>query len=155
MQAAIETAELYAATDENAVQFVDAAQDDDMLAMRSLLDALPVPIASPHRAAAVKAFVDFIDPQRIGTAAFGAAEEGALEALRLLHECGADLDLGTTQDGGTPSTNAADEGHTAAIRLLAELRADVHKERNSGSRPFREERECGCAALLHCGVTGC
>ena len=57
MQAAIESAELYAATDRHAVQFVDAAQDDDVLRLRSLLDALPVPIASPHRAAAVKIFV--------------------------------------------------------------------------------------------------
>ena len=130
MSAAIESAELYAATDGHALQFGSAALANDVLRMRSLVDALPVPlvIASPHRAAAVKAFVDFIDPQRISTAAYLAAYEGALEALRLLHECGADLDLGNTQDGGTPGAIAAHKGQTAAIRLLAELRADVHSK---------------------------
>ena len=132
MQAAIESAELYAATDGHARQLADAAYANDVLTIRSLVDALPVPAASPHRAAAVKAFVDFIDPADVGTAAYSAAQDGALEALRLLHECGADLDLGDTQEGATPSGNAAEEGHTAAIRLLAELRADVLKARSDG-----------------------
>ena len=39
-----------------------------------------------HSAAAVKAFVDFRARRTIGTAAFAAAQEGALKALRLLHE---------------------------------------------------------------------
>ena len=51
MQAAIETAELYAATDRHALQLAGAARANDVLAMRSLVDALPVPIASPQRAA--------------------------------------------------------------------------------------------------------
>ena len=86
MQAAIETAELYATTDEHTFQFSDAAYDNDVYRMQSLLDALPVPIASPHRASAVKAFVDFRDPQLMGAATYAAAESGALEALRLLRE---------------------------------------------------------------------
>ena len=49
MQAAIETAELYAATDDHARQLGSAAYANDVLRMRSLLDALPVPIAGPHR----------------------------------------------------------------------------------------------------------
>ena len=143
MQAAIETAELYAATDDHVLQLADAAHANDVLAMRSLVDALPVPIASPHRAAAVKALVDFIDPAEACTAAFGAAHAGAIEALRLLHECGADLDLGDTQIGVTPSGVAAQFGHTAAIRLLAELRADVDKPSNDGYRPLADAARDG------------
>ena len=93
-------------------------------------------LPAKHKAAAVKAFVDFRDERRVGTAAYGAAQEGALKALRLLHERGADLDLGSREQGHTPSAIAAQFGRTAAIQLLPELRADVHKPRPDGVRPF-------------------
>ena len=93
MQAAIETAELYAAADRHALKLGNAAYANDVLRMRSLVDALPVPVASPHRAAAVKTFVDFIDPQRNGTGAYAAALTGSLEALRRRHRCRSSADL--------------------------------------------------------------
>ena len=103
-----------------AVTFHDAAFRDDKRTMQELIDGLTQAVAAKksltrHSAAAVKAFVDFTDDRQFGTAAFCAAQEGALKALRLLHERGADLDLGNTQDGATPSVIAATKGRTAAI----------------------------------------
>ena len=125
----------------NAVAFLYASLRDDTRTMQKLIDGLVAAVGekkhvAKHSAAAVKAFVDFIDDRYGGSAAFGAAQEGALKALRLLHERGADLDLGDTRQGGTPSLVAAQCGRTAAIRLLAELRADVHKPRPDGVRPL-------------------
>ena len=114
---------------------------DDTKRMQKLIDGLVAALASnksvaEHSAAAVKAFVDFQDDRHVGNAAYVAAQEGKLKALRLLHERGADLDLRNTVDGGTPSGVAVQNDHTAAVRLLAGLRADVHKPSNDGMRPF-------------------
>lgn len=65
-----------------------------------------------------------------------AAKGGALRALHLLHERGADLDLGSATDGATATGIAANNGQTASIKLLAELRADLHKPRTDGARPL-------------------
>ena len=92
---------------------------------------------SKHSAAAVKAFVDLIDPRRPCSSAYAAVEGDALKALRLLHERGADLNRGDPQKGGTPSGAAAQLGLTATITLLAELRADVHKPRLDGVCPLQ------------------
>ena len=68
-----------------------AAQRDDTKRMQKSIDGLVAALASSknvakHSAAAVKAFVDFSDERQVVTAAYGAAQEGALKALRLLEE---------------------------------------------------------------------
>ena len=60
--------------------------DDDTKAMQKLIDGLVASLASnknvaKHSAAAVKAFVDFQDDRRVGSAAYNAAPEGALTAV--------------------------------------------------------------------------
>ena len=47
-----------------------------------------------------------------------AAENGHLEAVRLLLEAGADKDA-TTTDGATALSIAADKGHLEVVRVIA------------------------------------
>ena len=131
-----------------ALSLMSAAMRDDTRTMQKLIDGLVAAVGekkhvAKHSAAAVKAFVDFIDEREVGTAAFGAAENGALKALRLLHAHRADLDLDSKQEGASPSVIAAQQGRTAAIKLLADLRADVLKSSNDGVRPLADAASGG------------
>ena len=112
----------WARAENRAVTFTYAALDNDTRRMQELIDGLEEAVTAnkkltKHSAAAVKAFVNFQDPREAGNAAFGSAQGGALKAMRLLHERGADLDLGATQQTATPSAIAAQFGRTAAIAL--------------------------------------
>ena len=78
---------------------------------------------------AMRTFVDFLDPRRVGTAAFGAAETNCLDAMRLLHELRADFDKPNTHDGGVPAGIAAGNGHTAMVQLLYDLGAEANRAR--------------------------
>ena len=110
--------------------------------MQKLIDGLTETVGAKkalakHSAAAVTAFVDFRDIRQNGCAsAYIAAESGALNALRLLHENRADLNMGDIQQGTVPCGIAAEDGRTDIIQVLAELRADVHKAANDGVCPL-------------------
>jgi ankyrin repeat protein len=121
----------YAEGDNRGWCFAQAVMADNTTAMEKLVDGLTGAIATNKKLkkaapAAVKAFVDFIDPRGVGGAAFGAAQEGSMAAMALLHSLGADLDILSTGQGATPATIAAANGRTEIIQLLAELRANVH-----------------------------
>ena len=113
---AAEFAQHWASLNSHHESFEDAARDDDVTTMRGLIAALRVAARGfdvPEKV--VRAFVD-----RFGSEGWSAATSATicgnnLGALRLLHECGADLDLGTTQEGATPSEIAAQNGRTASM----------------------------------------
>jgi len=76
--------------------------------------------------AAVRKFVDFIDPRNIGAAVYSSADHRAYKAMKLLHSLGADLNVRTTNgEGAVAAGMAAQVGDTAMVRLLHELGADV------------------------------
>ena len=93
---------------------------------------------------AMRTFVDFLDPRRVGTATFGAAETNCLDAMRLLHELRADFDKPKTHDGGVPAGIAAGNGHTAMVQLLYDLGADINRARaGEGKRPIHSAAQNG------------
>ena len=62
-------------------------------AMQKLIDELTAALAKNKKLktstpAAVKVFVDYLDPRFVGAAAYGAAQEGQLAAMKLLHSLG-------------------------------------------------------------------
>ena len=76
----------WARAQNRAVQLQQAAHHDDTKTMPKLIDSLVVALASnknlaKHSAAAVKAFADFQDDRQLVTAAYSAAEGGALGAI--------------------------------------------------------------------------
>ena len=109
--------------------------------MKRLMAELSVAIAEKKFAkaakAAVRMFVDFIDPRHIGAAVYAAGHANRLEAMRLLHEMRADLDKPNTAQGATPASIASQEGHAAMLQLLYGLGADVHRARPDGLRPIQ------------------
>ena len=54
-----------------------------------------------------------------------ASRTGAVEAMRVLIDRGANLNAKDTERGTTPMMWAADQGHAAAVRLLIERGADI------------------------------
>ena len=74
--------------------------------------------------AAMRAFVNFIDPRLVGTAAYGAAQENRPEAVRLLHEMRADLGKRATDKiGGTPAIRASPIRIEPRVRPLQQRRS--------------------------------
>ena len=53
-----------------------------------------------------------------------AADEGHLEVVQFLVECGANKDQGRTNDGATPLFMAAQNGHLEVVRFLVESGAN-------------------------------
>ena len=54
-----------------------------------------------------------------------ASRTGAVDAMRVLIDRGANLNARDTERGTTPMMWAADQGHAAAVRLLIERGADL------------------------------
>ena len=99
--------------------------------------------------AAVRTFVDFIDPRHVGTAVYAAGCANRLEAVRLLHEMRADLDKPATDEAGATTAHiAAQQGHTAMVQLLYDLGADVHRAANTGDRPIHAAAQLGHDKIL-------
>ena len=93
---------------------------------------------------AMRTFVDFLDPRRVGTAAFGAVETNCLDEMRLLHKLRADFDKPNTHDGGVPAGIAAGNGHTAMVQLLYDLGAEANRARaGEGKRPIHSAAQNG------------
>jgi len=116
-----------------------AAHKGDLLTVKRLQIELSEGVARTKFAkaadAAIRTFLDFIDPRMIGTSAFSAAQENRHEIIRLLHELRADLDKPSTE-GATPTIIAAQFGHTSMVQLLYDLGADVHRTSNDGFPPI-------------------
>jgi ankyrin repeat protein len=68
------------------------------------------------------------------TPAFMAAQNGHAEALEVLAEQGADLDL-AHQNGTTPTLIATQKGHTKALKVLATQGADLNQAGLNGATP--------------------
>ena len=71
----------YARAENRGLRLTYASHDDDTRAMQKLIDGLVEAAAAKktlakHSAAAVRAFVDSMDPRNPGSAAYGAAQEG-------------------------------------------------------------------------------
>jgi len=133
---------------------IDAAFKGDLRTVKRLQIELSVAVARTKFAkaadAAMRTFLDFIDPRKECTAAYCAAEGDHLKIIRLLHELRAGLDEPNTADGGTPASIAAHQGQTAMVQLLYDLGADVHRAANVGTRPIHDAAKAGCdeAVLL-------
>ena len=65
---------------------------------------------------------------------WGAAAGGHVEVLKLLLDCGVDVNK-ANNDGQTPLFAAAERGHVAAIKLLLGRGADMNKANTSGRTP--------------------
>lgn len=65
-----------------------------------------------------------------------AAENGCLEAVRLLVENGATVDAGKQEDERTPLLHAAEQGHADVVTYLLEKGADVKARTNQGDTPL-------------------
>ena len=137
----------YARELDRAYRFAHAAFDGDLRSMKTLAVQLSEAIARKKFAkaakAAVRTFVDFIDPRHPGAAVYAAAQENRLEAMRLLHELRADLDKPNTVDGASPAYIAASKGNTAMVHLLHDLGADVHRVAKRGDRPIHASAHTG------------
>ena len=121
----------YAREENRGLWFGQAAMHDDVKKMKKLTDGLTHAAAvakfTPKMAGmAMKVFVDFEDKRQVGSAAYGAAQEGSNRALRMLAELNADLNLPSTGEvGGRPAHISAQCGRTSTIELLVTLRADI------------------------------
>ena len=126
---------------------IEAVLQGDLQTVGRLRIELSVAIARTKFAkaadAAMRMFVDFIDPRPQGTTAYFAAQGGHPMIIRLLHEMRADLDKPNTADGATPTHVAAQCGHTAMVQLLYDLGADVHRANNRGTRPIYSAAQQG------------
>ena len=126
---------------------VNAAHTGDLQVVNRLQVELSVAVASTKFAkaadAAMRTFLDFIDPRNQWTAAYVAAQENHLKIIGLLHEMRADLDKPTTIHGVTPAQIAAGHGHTAMVQFLFDLGADVHLARHDGRRPIHTAARFG------------
>jgi hypothetical protein len=72
-----------------------------------------------------------------------AANKGRVDAIKLLHELGADINTPAEERGPTPVWIAASNGRTGAIRTLCELGADVNTPTNTGMTPVWMAAERG------------
>ena len=79
---------------------INAAVQGDLRTVERLQVELSVAVARTKFAkaadAAMRTFLDFIDPRYVGTAAYSAAQENHPKIIRLLHEMRADLDKPNT-----------------------------------------------------------
>ena len=117
----------FARRENRGYRFGNAAYCDDTATMQKLVDELTAALAKNKKLktstpAAVKVFVDFIDPRDIGAAAYGAAQEGQLAAVRLLHSLGASLDIGTTDLGTSPSLGCTNDRRRQAVATSSQGR---------------------------------
>ncbi len=139
----------YARASNRGLELAQAAQRDDIATIQKLVDKLSVTVAKTKFAkaapVAVRRFVNFIDSRRIGAPVYGAAQERAYRAMRLLQTLGADLNARTTDGlGGVAAHIAAQEGDTAMVRLLHELGADVQCRRlDTGALPIHSSAREG------------
>ena len=101
---------------------INAAHEGDLRTPKRLPYELSVAVARTKFAkaadAAMRTFLDFIDPREQWTAAYCAAQENHLKIIRLLHEMRADLDKPNTVNEANPTHIAAQQGHTAMVQLL-------------------------------------
>jgi hypothetical protein len=84
-----------------------------------------------------------------GETAPWAAQEGHVDAVRVLVKVGAEVEAATDDDGSRPlqiettANEAAWHGHVAVVKTLAELGADKEASAAGGVRPWRQVRTCG------------
>ena len=144
---AVAFGEEYARKEDRSYRMINAAFKGDLVTVKRLQIELSVAVARTKFAkaadAAMRTFLDFIDPRMSWTAAFCAAQENRLEIIRRLHEMRADLDKPNTVDGAAPASMAAQRGHTAMVQLLYDLGADVHRASNDGGRPIHVAAQLG------------
>ena len=150
---AVAFGEEYAREEDRSYRMINAALDGDLRTVKRLQVELSVAVARTEFAkaadAAMRTFLDFIDPREEWTAAYRAAGANHPKILRLLHEMRADLDKpSTTETEAVPAHMAAQCGHTAMVQLLYDLGADVHRERNDGARPIHSAAYHGQSRLF-------
>ena len=113
---AVAFGEEYARNEDRSYRMIHSAFRGDVRTVKRLQIELSVAVARTKFAkaadAAMRTFLDFIDPREEWTAAYCAAQENHLKIMRLLHEMRADLDKpNTVASGAAPAHVAA---HAAA-----------------------------------------
>ena len=97
----------------------DAAADDDVVTIRSLVEGADVNVRAPGGAVPLHM----------------AAENGHVDAVRVLVEIGAEVEAATA-NGVRPLHAAAYQGHVAVVKTLVELGADKEASRADGADGF-------------------
>ena len=144
---AVAFGEEYAREQDRSYRMINAAYDGDTMTVKRLQIELSVAVAGTKFAkaadAAMRTFLDFIDPRKECTAAYVAVQENHPKIIRLLHQLRADLNKPTRKTGSAPAVIAAQQGHEAMVRLLYDLGADIHRAAYRNARPIHSAAAMG------------